>query len=117
MFDQISLIFADMTATMAGKVFSLLLIAVVLILFLLAHRDPSSKIDLSDLFVDQSGKIGGSQMRLNLAFALSSWVIIFSTLNGNLSEWLFSAYIAAFVYDRIASRKSSGTKPSVDESQ
>jgi len=101
----------NMTLTMVGKVFSLLLIATMMIIFVKAHFNEKSPIDLKDMFIDQSGKIGGSQMRLNVAFLVTSWVLIFQTLNGSLSEWLFAGYLAAFVYDRASSRASGGPSP------
>lgn len=97
----------NMSLAMAGKVFSLLLIVWMILTFLKAHNDPKSVIDLNDLVVDGSGKIGGSRMRLNLAFIACTWVLVYYTLQGQLSEWLFAAYIAAFVYDRVNSRTNS----------
>lgn len=115
--DQISIHFAqmfnwlvvNMSLGLAGKMFSLLLIIWMIIEFIKAQRDPKSPIDLNDLFVDSSGKLGGSKMRLNMAFIVSTWVVIYNSLNGQLTEWLFGAYLAAFVYDRISSRKSSSS--------
>ena len=101
----------SMTLAMVGKVFSLLLIATMMIVFVKSHQDKANPIDLKDLVIDQSGKIGGSQMRLNIAFLIASWILIFQTLNGALSEWLFAGYLAAFVYDRVSSRKSGGPLP------
>lgn len=97
----------NMTLAMAGKVFSLLLIVWMILTFLKAHKDPKNAIDLNDLVIDGSGKIGGSRMRLNLAFITCTWVLVYYTLQGQLSEWLFAAYIAAFVYDRMNSRTNS----------
>lgn len=98
--------FALSTWETAGNLLSLLLMATAVIIFWKAHRNPNSPLNISDLLTDSSGKIGGSKMRLNLAFMLVSWVIIYSTIKGNLSEWLFSAYIAAFVFDRMSARKT-----------
>jgi len=97
----------NMSLGLAGKCFSLLLIVWMIIEFIKAQRDPKSPIDLNDLFVDSSGKIGGSKMRLNMAFIVTTWVLIYYTLQGQLSEWLFGAYLAAFVYDRLNSRNTA----------
>jgi hypothetical protein len=114
--DQISIqlanaftwLMANMSLGLAGKFFSLLLIIWMIIEFIKAQRDPKSPIDLNDLFIDSStGKLGGSKMRLNMAFIVSTWVLIYNTLNAQLSEWLFGAYLAAFVYDRVRSRSAS----------
>jgi hypothetical protein len=93
-----------------GDVISLLLLLLLLIVIVLAHFNKKSKIDLADLFLDTTGKIGGSQMRLNMAFILSSWAIVYTTLEGNLTEWLMGGYLAAFVVDRIYSRKADVAK-------
>lgn len=102
---------ANMSLGLAGKCFSLLLIVWMIIEFIKAQRDPKSPIDLNDLFIDSSGKLGGSKMRLNMAFIVTTWVLIYYTLQGQLSEWLFGAYLAAFVYDRISSRGATTSSP------
>lgn len=98
--------FASSTWETSGNLFSLLLMASLIIIFWKANRDPNSPLNFIDLLTDASGKIGGSKMRLNLAFILASWVVVYSTIKGDLSEWLFGAYIAAFVFDRMSARKS-----------
>jgi len=98
--------FASSTWETTGNLFSLLLMASLIIIFWKANRDPNSPLNFIDLLTDASGKIGGSKMRLNLAFILASWVVVYSTIKGDLSEWLFGAYIAAFVFDRMSARKS-----------
>lgn len=102
----VAIALASSTWETTGNLFSLLLMATLVILFWKAHRDPNSPLNLSDLLTDSTGKIGGSQMRLNLAFLLVSWVVVYSTIKGNLNEWLFGAYLAAFVFDRMNARKS-----------
>jgi len=104
MLEIFSFISTGLTMVMVGKVFSLLLIVWMVLSFLKAHRDPKSPIDIADLIVDGSGKIGGSKMRLNLAFVVCTWVLVYYSLNGQLSEWLFAAYLGAFVFDRMKSR-------------
>lgn len=98
--------FASSTWETTGNLFSILLMASLIIIFWKANRDPNSPLNFADLLTDSTGKIGGSKMRLNLAFLLASWVVIYSTIKGNLSEWLYGAYIAAFVFDRMNARKS-----------
>lgn len=106
--------FASSTWQTTGNLFSLLLMATLIIIFWKANRDPASPLNFVDLLTDASGKIGGSKMRLNLAFLLASWVVVYSTIKGDLSEWLFGAYIAAFVFDRMSARKSE-TDPLVED--
>lgn len=101
---------ANISLALAGKVFSLLLILWMLLAFWRANSDPKNAFNFSDLLSDNTtGKIGGSKMRLNLAFIICSWILLYYSLNGTLSEWLFAAYLGAFVYDRAASRSSEVT--------
>ena len=75
------------------------------------HKDPKSDIDLRDLFtvVNASGEkvIDGSKARMNSAFLVCTWALIYLVLTGALSEWFFAAYLAAWVYDRDRSRKAA----------
>ena len=68
--------------------------------------------DLADLFME-NGKLGGSKMRLNVTFMVSMWVLVYQTVAGQLTEWLLGAILAAFVFDRMSSRKARPTDTSV----
>ena len=60
---------------------------------------------MGDLFIDaRTKKIDGSKFRMTLAFFITSWVMVYSTLNDKMTEWLFLAYIAAWITDRKFSR-------------
>lgn len=102
--ESINYIMMNSSLALAGKVFSLLLIIGMILAFWKANKDPKNSFNFNDLLVDDTGKAGGSKMRLNLAFVICSWVLIYYTLNGTVSEWLFAAYLAAFVADRVSSR-------------
>lgn len=69
------------------------------------NKDPSNKINVVDLFLTK-GKLDGSKTRLNLAFLFSSWAMMFLTFYDKLTEWFFTAYIAAWVIDRHGSRST-----------
>ena len=107
----VTLILSYVSLAIAGKVFSLLLIFGMIFTFYKMNKDPSNSIDINDLFADANGKIGGSKMRLNIAFIISSWILVYYTLNGQLSEWLFTAFLGAFVIDRISARTTDATAP------
>jgi hypothetical protein len=109
--------FNSLTIVMVGKVFALLMIVWMVYTFLKEHKDPKSPVDLNDLIIDESGKIGGSKMRLNLAFIVCTWVLVYYSLNGQLSEWLYAAYLGAFVFDRMNSRQSGGDTSSTTDSK
>jgi len=106
----IALLLASVTFALAGKIFSLLLIFTMIFAFVRAHQNPTNVFNFNDLFVDPAtNKIGGSRMRLNVAFIICSWILIYYSLQGSLSEWLFGAYIAAFVADHAWSRMTPTT--------
>jgi hypothetical protein len=98
---------ANFSLHMVGQFGSLLLMLAMLVAFIRAHRDEANLINLEDMFAE-NGHIGGSKMRLNGAWLLFSWVIIYLTLNDKLTEWFVLAYIGAFVYDRQKARESEG---------
>jgi hypothetical protein len=105
----------SISLVLVGKIFSLLLIFGMIFGFYRLHKDPNNSINVIDLFADPNGKVGGSKMRLNLAFIISSWILVYYTLNGQLSEWLYTAFISAFVIDRISARTSDVVPPSTDQ--
>lgn len=78
-------------------------VALALLGFLIARtlvrRDKSeaSQLNLDDLLIDPAtGKISKAAAVLMGSFALSSWVVVFKTLNGSMSDTLFSAYLATY---------------------
>jgi hypothetical protein len=72
------------------------------------HVSTKNNIDFSDLLINsKTGKIGGSEFRVNIAFLATTWALIFLTLKGSLTEWYVAAYLTAFVADRVFSRSSS----------
>ena len=73
------------------------------------HRsDKYKNIDLMDLLIDSdSNKLSDSKFRLNMAFVLTSFVLIYLTLNGKLTEWYVTAFLGAWVVDRWSSRNAS----------
>ena len=91
-----------------GDSLALSSIGAVLVVFYKWHKNTSSPIDFSDLFISsKTGRMGGSEFRINLAFLLTSWALIFMTIRGALTEWYLTVYLAAFVTDRVLSRKNS----------
>lgn len=79
-------------------------------LFNKAQKSKTSPIDFTDLFIDpKTGKMGGSEFRINAAFMVTSWALIYLTIKGTLTEWFIAAYLTAFVADRVFSRKYNYT--------
>jgi hypothetical protein len=109
----ISTIIAHASWEMAGNLFSLLIMLSMVIVVWRWHSAQSNPVNLADILLDDNGKLGSSKMRINGAWLLFSWVIVYMTLNKNLTEWLVAIYIAAFVADRINSRKNALPPPDV----
>lgn len=93
-----------------GYALAILAIGMVVTHLYLLNRNPVSRIYFEDLFINhKTGKMGGSEFRLNTAFLATTWALIFMVIKGNLTEWFFAAYLAAFVFDKFNSRqKESG---------
>lgn len=91
---------------LVGEIFSLLIIFCMIAVVVKWHFSKTSPINLADMFLDESGKIGSSKTRLNSAFIIASWAMIYMVVKGSLTEWYLAAYLAAFVYDRAQARKA-----------
>ena len=99
-----------LTATsleMIGNLLSIIVMLVIIITIIRWHFSESSPIDLADLFVDKTGKIGGSKMRMNGVWLLCCWAMIYLTLNHNLTEWYVGALLTGFVLDHKFSRDAT----------
>ena len=74
-----------------------------------AHTNPQyDTINLLDLMLDHdTHRLSDSKFRLNIAFILTSFVLIYLTLNGKLSEWYVTSFLGAWVIDRWGSRNAS----------
>ena len=75
-------------------------------------RNSHSKIDLDDLLVDpQTDRISKAAVVLMASFALSSWVIIYLTLSGKLTDVLFAAYLTAYAAPAVVKIISDAKSP------
>jgi hypothetical protein len=91
-----------------GKCVALSAIGLVIVVLYVLHHDHTNPIRFEDLFINEkTGKLGGSEFRVNIAFIATTWVLIFLTIKGSLSEWYVVAYLTAFVADRALSRNST----------
>lgn len=82
----------------------LLIAAVLVVAFSLyrLHRDKQSTFDLSDL-ITHNDKVDNAKFCQIGAFFVSSWVIYYMTLKGQLTEWALGLYMGAWVGARVAS--------------
>ena len=86
----------------------LMAITVMYGIFKIHRSDSYDKVDYLDLILDlETGRMSDSKFRLNIAFALTSFVLIYLTLNNKLTEWYVTAFLGAWVIDRWGSRNAS----------
>lgn len=61
------------------------------------NKDAASKISLDDLLLGDDGKVSKAAIVLLGAFVMTTWVVIYLTLQDKLTEGYFGGYIAAWV--------------------
>lgn len=78
---------------------AILAFAILAILWVLERRNKSatSKIHLDDLLIGTDGKASKAAFVMGGSFIVTSWIVIFQTLNKTLSDLTFAAYIGAWV--------------------
>lgn len=64
---------------------------------LLANRAPSNPVSLIDLLLGDDGRASKAAFVMFGAFTLSTWVIVYLTLNDKLTEGFFTIYVSAWV--------------------
>lgn len=82
------------------------LLAIIVLLILrsleIRSKDKKSQFSFDDLLVGDDGKASKAAIVMFGSFVLTSWVVIFQTLNKSLSDLTFGAYIAAWVVPAVA---------------
>jgi hypothetical protein len=71
----------------------------------------SSHISLDDLLIGDDGKISKAAAVMNGSFLVTSWVIVFQTMNKTLTDITFSAYVAAWVIPSVTKLIKGPTPP------
>jgi hypothetical protein len=84
--------------------FAILAIALLLVMWALERRDrnTASKILLDDLLIGEDGKMSKAAAVMFGSFALTTWTIVYLTINDKLTETYFGAYLAAWVAPSVA---------------
>lgn len=84
--------------TRTGMILILALV-VLLIAWAIERRSRSDKslISLDDLLIGDDGKMSKPAAVMFGSFALTTWVIVYLTINDKLTETFFGAYLAAWV--------------------
>jgi hypothetical protein len=88
------------------------------ILLWLWHTDKDTPFDLTALFIDSRTK-RVSLMKVGQAIAMltSTWVLIYETRQGRLSEYLFVGYMLAWSGANLANKFISGKQTSLSEKE
>jgi hypothetical protein len=72
---------------------ALLLIAIVIVRTLWnRHKLESSKIDFDDLLLDPDGRMSKSAVVMFGSFGMTTWLMVFLTLQGSMSEGYLTIY-------------------------
>lgn len=76
-----------------------LALAVLLIMWALERRNKNahSNISLDDLLIGDDGKMSKAAAVMFGSFALTTWVVVYLTINDKLTDLIFGAYLAAWV--------------------
>lgn len=85
-----------------AMVFLLFGIVTIVVTLTLRHVNRNSPINLEDLLLGADGRISKASALLFGSFLLSSWVVGYQTLNGTLSDVVFSGYLAVWVTPTLA---------------
>lgn len=83
---------------------AVLAIAAIAVLVSLIRRGRAvhSSINLEDLLLGEDGRISKAACVMLGSFLMTTWVIVFLTYTGNLTEGYYTAYLAAWVAPTIA---------------
>jgi hypothetical protein len=66
-----------------------------------AHRDPGIPFDLKDLLME-NGRVSKIAVAFLVTLFTSSWYVVYGTLNKQLTDIAFGAYLAAWVAPIVA---------------
>lgn len=82
----------------------LLALGALLILWSLLRRsrDEDSKIYLDDLLLGEDGRISKAAAVMFGAFTLTTWMMVYMTVGGKMTEGYFTAYLGAWVAPTVA---------------
>jgi len=82
------------------------------------HWDKSTNFDIRDLLVDKRTKrLSLNKIGQFFALLVSTWVLIYETRSGRLTEWLFISYMVAWSGANLANKYIEGKNKKQDEIQ
>jgi len=97
------------------------LLAVLVTLFR-RDRNAHSAIDLEDLLIGEDGKLSKSACVLLGSFLMTTWVIVYLTYTGKLTDMYFATYVTAWVTPTVTklivnARSSAPSQPAQKSNQ
>lgn len=75
------------------------------------NRNKASPISFDDLLTGDDGKMSKVAAVMFGSFALTTWTIVYLTINDKLTEAYFGAYLGAWVLPAVANIVTKATKP------
>jgi len=77
-------------------------VLVLVVLWLIAavikrNRDPVSRINIEDLLLGDDGRMSKASVVMLGAFMLTTWLMIYLTAGGKMSEGYLAIYVAAWI--------------------
>lgn len=89
-----------------------LLVVVIAIISVLWHRDKSSasKIDFDTLLLDVDGRMSKSAIVMFGSFGMTTWMMVFLTLEGKMSEGYLTIYGGLWIIPAVT-KLIKGTPP------
>jgi hypothetical protein len=91
-----------------------LVVAFLILLLYVWHRDSRSNIDLKDL-ICVNGKIDEKKFARFGAWIVSTWGFVYLILENKFSEWYFMGYMAAWVGNAIFDKYINRPKETIDD--
>ena len=101
-----------------GVMGGILGIVILLIVWVLERRSKNavSKINLDDLLIGDDGKISKAAFVMHGSFVVTSWVMVYQTLNKTLTDASFGLYVAAWVAPTVT-KLIKGAPPPVSSTE
>lgn len=96
--------------------FAILAIAILAIMLSLERKNRSSRSAFSfDDLLTENGKTSKAACVMFGSFAVTTWLLVFLTVNGKITETYFGAYLAAWVAPAVAKIIKGDAAPAADK--
>lgn len=104
-----------MTTKIYMTIALLVMIGLVVLTLLHSNRSFTSKLNLEDLLLGEDGKISKAAAVMMGSFLMTTWLMIYLTLNGKMTEGYFTIYCGAWIIPTVTKliKGPSPPEPSV----